>query len=144
MSRRSGEPGSGGPGGREHGPAPAPTQRVVVTSPRTRAPRAPRPYPASREIDEQSELGAVYMRSLIRSQRRLGFTLCAVVCGAVSALPLLFALVPGVAEQRLLGLQLPWLLLGVLVFPVLVGAGWFYVRQAERGEAEFAELVERS
>ncbi|GAA2695252.1 Protein of unknown function, DUF485 [Actinosynnema pretiosum] len=132
------------PVGREHGPAPAPAQRVVVTSPRTRAPRAPRPYPASREIDEQSELGAVYMRSLIRSQRRLGFTLCAVVCGAVSALPLLFALVPGVAEQRLLGLQMPWLVLGVLVFPVLVGAGWFYVRQAERGEAEFAELVERS
>ncbi|QQQ74532.1 DUF485 domain-containing protein [Saccharothrix sp. 6-C] len=120
------------------------TQRVVVTSPRTRAPRAPRPYPASREIDEQSELGAVYMRSLIRTQRRLGLLLCAVVCGSVAALPLVFTLAPQVAAQRLLGLPLPWLLLGLLVFPVFVLAGWFYVRQAERSEREFAELVERS
>ncbi|RKT56444.1 DUF485 domain-containing protein [Saccharothrix australiensis] len=119
-------------------------QRVVVTSPRTRAPRVRRPYPASREIDEQSELGAVYMRSLIRAQRRLGLLLCGVVCGSVAALPLLFRLAPSVAAQRLLGLPLPWLLLGGLVFPVFVLAGWFYVRQAERGEREFAELVERS
>ncbi|MEU5694637.1 DUF485 domain-containing protein [Actinosynnema sp. NPDC020468] len=125
-------------------PRKPPTQRVVVTSPRTRAPRAPRPYPASREIDEQSELGAVYMRSLIRTQRRLGLLLCAVVCGSVAALPLVFTLAPGVAAQKLLGLQLPWLLLGVVVFPVLVAAGWFYVRQAERSEQEFADLVERS
>ncbi|MCE6994798.1 DUF485 domain-containing protein [Saccharothrix sp. S26] len=121
-----------------------PTQRVVVTSPRTRAPRAPRPYPASREIDEQSELGAVYMRSLIRTQRRLGLLLCAVVCGSVAALPLVFTFAPDVGAQRLLGLPLPWLLLGFLVFPVFVLAGWFYVRQAERNEREFAELVERS
>ncbi|GAA1351373.1 DUF485 domain-containing protein [Saccharothrix algeriensis] len=119
-------------------------QRVVVTSPRTRAPRVPRPYPASREIDEQSELGAVYMRSLIRAQRRLGLLLCAVVCGSVAALPLVFALAPSVAAQRLFGLPLPWLLLGGLVFPLFVLAGWCYVRQAERGEREFAELVERS
>ncbi|MBW4721017.1 DUF485 domain-containing protein [Saccharothrix obliqua] len=119
-------------------------QRVVVTSPRTRAPRAPRPYPASREIDEQSELGAVYMRSLVRAQRRLGLGLCAVVCGSVAALPLVFALAPAVAAQRVLGVPLPWLLLGGVVFPVFVLAGWCYVRQAERAEREFAELVERS
>jgi hypothetical protein len=117
---------------------------VVVTSPRTRAPRAPRPYPASREIDEQSELGAVYMRSLIRTQRRLGLLLCAVVCGSVAALPLVFTFMPSVGAQRLFGLPLPWLLLGGLVFPVFVLAGWFYVRQVERSEREFAELVERS
>lgn len=120
------------------------TQRVVVTSPRTRAPRAPRPYPASREIDEQSELGAVYMRSLIRTQRRLGLLLCGVVCGSVAALPLVFTFAPQVGAQQLLGMPLPWLLLGCLVFPVFVLAGWFYVRQAERSEREFAELVERS
>jgi Protein of unknown function, DUF485 len=119
-------------------------QRVVVTSPRTRAPRAPRPYPASREIDEQSELGAVYMRSLIRTQRRLGLLLCAVVCGSVASLPLIFTLAPSVAAQRVLGIQLPWVLLGGLVFPVFILAGWFYVRQSERNEREFAELVERS
>lgn len=44
----------------------------------------------------------------------------------------------------MLGIGLPWVLLGVVVFPVFVLAGWFYVRQAERSEREFAELVERS
>jgi hypothetical protein len=121
-----------------------PTQRVVVTSPRTGAPRPRRPYPATREINEQSELGAVYMRSLIRTQRNLGMLVCGVVTGGLAALPLLFTFAPSIAGATLFGIGLSWLLLGVVVFPVFVLAGWFYVRQAERSEREFAELVERS
>jgi hypothetical protein len=30
------------------------------------------------------------------------------------------------------------------VHPVLIGGAWFYVRQAERNEHDFADLVERS
>lgn len=125
------------------GPAPKPTQRVVVTSPRTRAPRARRPYPGTREINEQSELGAVYMRTLIRAQRRLGLSVCLVTAGALGLLPLLFSIEPELGKSRILGLGLPWFLLCVATFPMLLLAGWFYVRQAERSEREFAELVER-
>ena len=121
-----------------------PKQRVVVTSPRTGAPRPRRPYPATREIDEQSELGAVYMRSLIRTQRNLGLLVTGTVTGSLAALPVVFTLAPSVAQVTLFGIGLPWLLLGVVVFPLFVLAGWFYVRQAERSEREFAELVERS
>ncbi len=45
--------------------------------------------------------------------------------------------------MRVLGLGLPWFLLCVATFPMLLLAGWFYIRQAERSEREFAELVER-
>jgi hypothetical protein len=38
---------------------------------------------------------------------------------------------------------LPWLLLGVLVYPAMLGLGWFYVRQAERNEHDFTDLVDR-
>ena len=76
----------------QKGPAQKPAQRVVVTSPRTRAPRARRPYSGTREINEQSELGAVYMRTLIRAQRRLGLSVCLVVCGSLGVLPLLFSI----------------------------------------------------
>jgi hypothetical protein len=124
-------------------PDPKPTQRVVVTSPRTRAPRARRPYSGTREINEQSELGAVYMRTLIRAQRRLGLSVCLVACGALGLLPLLFAIEPEFGKFRILGLGLPWFLLCVATCPMLLLAGWFYVRQAERSEREFAELVER-
>ncbi|WP_199440856.1 DUF485 domain-containing protein [Umezawaea beigongshangensis] len=122
-----------------------PAQRVVVTSPRTRAARVRRAQPAVPVplLSEESDLSTHYVRSLIKEQRRLGLLVCGVVCGSLAALPLLFALAPRLGEQRLLGLPLPWLVLGVLVFPVLVLAGWFYVWQAERSEREFAELVER-
>jgi len=40
-----------------------------------------------------------------------------------------------------LGLPVPWLLLGVVVYPALLGLGWVYVRRAERNERDFAELV---
>ncbi len=44
--------------------------------------------------------------------------------------------------MQLLGLPLPWLLLGALVYPSLVLAAWLYVRQAERNERDFTELVQ--
>jgi hypothetical protein len=121
---------------------PRPTQRVTVTSPRTRAPRARRPYSGTREINEQSELGAVYMRTLIRAQRRLGLFVCLITSGSLATLPLLFS-ISDIGKVRVMGLGLPWFLLGIAVFPMLLLAGWFYVRQAERSEREFAELIER-
>jgi hypothetical protein len=48
-----------------------------------------------------------------------------------------------VARVHLLGVPLPWVVLGVLVYPwLLVLAGW-YVTRAERNEAAFVDLVER-
>jgi len=123
---------------------PTAPRRVVVTSPRTRAVRRPAVRPATREIDEQTGVGEVLMRSLLRAQLRLGLgTLgaCAVLLGG---LPLVFALAPELRDVQLLGLPLPWLLLGVLVYPSLALGAWWYVRAAERNERDFAELVERS
>jgi hypothetical protein len=34
--------------------------------------------------------------------------------------------------------------LGIGVYPCLLAGGWWYVRQAERNEREFVELVDRS
>ena len=54
---------------------------------------------------------------------------------------MLFLLLPWLSHLRLLGLPLPWLLLGVVVYPVLVGAAWWHVRAAERAEQHFGELL---
>jgi len=97
----------------------------------------------TREIDEQTGLGEVYMRSLIRSQLRLGLTVCTVLGVLVGGLPLLFGLVPELREARVGGLPLAWLLLAGLIYPMFVLCGWWYVRQAERNERDFAELVDR-
>jgi uncharacterized membrane protein (DUF485 family) len=119
------------------------TPRVRVTSPRSAAPRRRRASAVS-EIDAQTDLGAVYMSSLLRSQLRLALSvLCALVV-LVAGLPLLFALAPGLVQVEVLGLPLPWLLLAVVVYPFLLVLGWLYVRAAERNERDFAEVVERS
>jgi len=117
-------------------------RRVVVTSPRTSAARRPR-YPLTREIDEQTKLGEIYMRSLIRTQLRLALFVCSLLGLVVGGLPLLFLLVPQISSVRLLGIPLPWAVLAVLIYPAFVAVGWFYVRQAERNERDFADLVER-
>jgi hypothetical protein len=85
----------------------------------------------------------VYMTTLIRAQLRLGLLVLVIVGILLLGLPLVFALLPDLRTVDTLGIPLPWLLLGVLVHPALIGAAWFYVRQAERNEREFADLVDR-
>lgn len=125
----------------ESGSCPPP-RRVTVTSPRMRTSRRSRQHLSS-EIDAQSRLGQVYMTTLIRAQLRLGLLVLAVVGVLLLGLPLAFWLVPELREVRAVGIPLPWLLLGVFVHPALIGAAWFYIRQVERNEREFADMVNR-
>ncbi|MEU3166848.1 hypothetical protein [Streptosporangium sp. NPDC006930] len=118
-------------------------RREVVTSPRTMAPRHPS-YPVTREIDEQTRLGEVYMRSLIRTQFRLALFVCTVLGCVVVGLPVVFLLVPELGALHVLGVPLPWAVLGGLIYPAFVIGAWLYVRQAERNERHFAELVDRA
>ncbi len=119
-----------------------PTRRVRVTSPRGSAGRRRVPSVRS-EIDAQTQLGEVYMRSLIRSQLRLALEVIGVLAATVGLLPALFVLVPGTRTASVVGVPLPWLLLGLAVYPCLIGLGWLYVRRAERNERAFSDLVER-
>jgi hypothetical protein len=96
----------------------------------------------TREIDEQTGLGEAYMRSLLQAQLRLAVRLCAVLAVVLGGLPVLFMLVPELREQRVAGLPLAWVLLGGLAYPCFVACGWWYVRQAERNERDFADLVD--
>ena len=125
------------PGGR-------PPQRVVVTSPRTSAVRRPPGGSTLRALDEQDRVGELLVRSLVRAQLLLALKLLSVLAVLLGGLPLLFALAPGTRDVDVLGLPLPWLVLGVLVYPALVLGGLVHVRLAERNERDFTELVERS
>ena len=40
------------------------------------------------------------------------------------------------------GLTLPWLILGLVVYPALLGAAWFYAHNAERVERDFVDLLD--
>ena len=122
------------------GPDPI-TGRIRVTSPLTSAPAHVR-RSVRQEIDESTGVGEVYMRSLIRAQLRAALTVASTLVLSIGALPLVFMAFDSVTTTTLLGVPLPWLILGVLVYPGLFGLGWLYVRQVERAERDFAELVE--
>ena len=74
-----------------------PPRRVRVTSPRTTA-RRTRARSVHSEIDAETQLGEVYMRSLVRSQLRLGLSVLAVVGIALGSLPVVGYAPPGSAE----------------------------------------------
>ncbi|HEY4572288.1 MAG TPA: hypothetical protein VIH10_22605 [Kribbella sp.] len=118
-------------------------RRVRVTSPRTSAARRPLIPTGTREIDEQTRLGEVYMQSLIQSQLRLTLAVIGGLLVVLGSIPLLFWLVPATRTLSVLGLPLPWVLLGIAIYPVVYGAARIYVRNAERIEAEFTEFVGR-
>jgi hypothetical protein len=120
-----------------------PPRRTRITHPRTDAVRRAPVRPASREIDEQTGLGEVYMSSLIRAQRRLGFVVCATVAVLLFGTALLGALSPRFVSARVLGMPLPWLLLGIVIYPVLIALARYTTRQAERNERAFSDLMRR-
>lgn len=127
------------PSNHERHPAPA-HGRVRVTGPRS-ARVQPLRSAASSQIERRTRVGEVYVSSLLRDQLALAVRILLTLALCLVPLPLLFHLTPGLAGVRLLGIPVPWLLLGVLVYPLLVLLGWAYVRRAERIEQAFAELV---
>ncbi|WP_217361349.1 hypothetical protein [Aeromicrobium stalagmiti] len=125
-------------------PGPPPTTytgRVRVTNPLAAAPSHVR-RSVRQEIDESTGVGEVYMRSLIRLQLRAALTVATTLVLSIGALPLVFLAFDSVTEFRVLGAPLPWVILGLVVYPCLFALGWLYLRQAERAERDFAELVE--
>ncbi|MGW2749174.1 hypothetical protein [Streptomyces sp. NPDC001450] len=121
-----------------------PARRVAVTHPRTRAARPGQRGAVVRDVHEQTALGEVYVKALMRAQLRLGLLVCGAVFLPLAALPLLLGYVPELHHARLWGAGLPWLLLGLPVHALLVVAGACYVGRAERHERDFAEHVHRS
>jgi len=120
-----------------------PGRRVRITHPRTDAARRAPARSASREIEEQTRLGEVYMGALIRSQRRLAVIMCTTIAVVLVGTALLGAATSRFGSLRMWGVPLPWLVLGLLVYPVLIGLAAYTVRHAERNERAFTELVRR-
>jgi putative solute:sodium symporter small subunit len=119
-----------------------PVARVRITSPRTVGARTRSQRSNAAEIDAQTRLGEVYVQGLIRAQLRLALYVVLWLAATLGVLPVLFLLLP-LDRVHLLGVPLPWVVLGAGVYPWLVALAWWYVRRAERNEAAFEDLVER-
>ncbi|HVK29307.1 MAG TPA: hypothetical protein VM575_13285 [Nocardioides sp.] len=117
--------------------------RVRVTGP-PRHTTSGRPASRLGDVHEQTALGDVYLRSLLREQLGLALAVLSTLALTLGLLPLAFHLWPGLADLDVAGMPLAWLLLGVVVYPFLLLLGWRYVRSVERNEQDFADLVQGS
>lgn len=116
--------------------------RVRVTGPKRRRPVTTLDRARRKHIDEATEIGEIFLSSLMRDQLRLGLTGLGAVVVGLGAWPLLFWLAPQLAEVRVLGIPLAWLVIGIAVYPFLWFVGWRFVRAAERNEEAFASLLD--
>ncbi|MFC8845674.1 MULTISPECIES: hypothetical protein [unclassified Micromonospora] len=127
-------------------PVPAPRAtapgrtRIVLAEVSRREPDADR---ARAELAQQTLVGEALVRGLVRAQLALALRLSLVVLIGLGGLPWLFAIAPSVGRVTVFGVNLPWLLLGLVSFPFLIAVGWAYVWLAERNEQDFTDLVQR-
>ncbi len=115
-------------------------QRVRVTGPPRRRHGPQRPV----DIEAESALSEVYLDSLLAAQLRLAGRILGLLAVAVGSLPLVFFLVPDLADVTPFGIPLSWAVLGFGVYPVLVVLGWRFVVRAERNERDFVDLTRGS
>ena len=94
-------------------------------------------------VAEQTGLGPVWVSDLLRAQGRLALGVIAVGIVGLGLLPVLFALVPGSAGIRVLGVPFPWLVLGGALYPAAVLLAWVHVRGSERIERQFDATIQR-
>jgi hypothetical protein len=94
------------------------------------------------DVQEGTPVGELLRANLIRGQLGVALRVGLVALLVLGALPILFAYYPELGRMEVLGLRLPWLLLGVLVYPFLLGLGWWHTKAAERVEQNFADHVQ--
>lgn len=84
------------------------------------------------------------MAGLMSAQLRLALRVLAFGALGLGGLPLLFLLVPATRTLDIARIPFPWLVLGILVYPVALLVSRYYVRQSERIESEFSQVVSGS
>ncbi|MFC8302161.1 hypothetical protein ACFUCV_00575 [Specibacter sp. NPDC057265] len=114
--------------------------RMRVRAPRT-IPQLAHETTVLDEVAEQSAVGEVMVRSLIRSQLRLAVVVAAGFLAALFLCWALMAWLPSFSQWRILGVPAPWLLLGVGIHPLIAVCAWLYVRAAAKNENRYRDLV---
>ncbi|MGQ0482286.1 MAG: hypothetical protein ACT4O0_14845 [Pseudonocardia sp.] len=135
---------SGGTGASGGGIAPAepvqPGKRVRVVLSQRKG--TPRPVRTVLDVQEMTPVGETLSTSLIRSQLALALRIGGIALIALGSLPAIFVIFPVLGRVELFGLRLPWLLLGGLSYPFMLGLGYLHARSADRLEQVFVDHIQ--
>lgn len=95
------------------------------------------------ELEEQTSYGEELVRQFVHVQLRTSVWLWGGAVTLLATLPALFYFVRPLSGITLAGVPLPWLLLGVLPYPLLFAVGYWYNVRAERNERDFVDRVQK-
>jgi len=108
---------------------------VRVTAPRT---AGRRPLPSAPGAGDPS---AVYVRSLIRAQLRVGLVAAGSFALLLAATAAALAVVPEVRAATAGGIPIVWIVLGAAVYPVVLLVAILFVRAVARNEEHYRSLA---
>lgn len=124
-----------GPGADEPATRPAVPARVRVTAPEG----APLSVPARRAGHDPA--AEFYVRSLIRSQLRLSLSVAVGFLLLLLCLAVMVVVWPQIHAIRILTIPLPWIVLGIGVYPIILLGAFLYNRVSARYEARYREVT---
>ena len=87
-------------------------------------------------------MGEHLVRGLVRAQLGLALRIGLAVVLIFVAVPVVGATVDGFATATLFGINLNWIVLALIPYPVLYLAGRLYIRLAEQAERDFIRLID--
>lgn len=117
-----------------------PARRVRVVAPAEAVLRPPRRDSADPAADP---VGDFYVRSLIRSQLRLALSVALGFLLLLVGLAVLVGTWPQIHESRLATVPLPWLVLGLGVYPIILLGAFLFNRAATRNEDRYRDVSGR-
>jgi putative solute:sodium symporter small subunit len=117
------------------------TERRRVAHPRSLAHRVGPRRTVALELVEQTPVGEELLATFLRQHLRLNALLVAVVGGLISSTLVLFIAAPTLASERIGGMPLTWIMLGVLSYPTFAIVGWQYRKRADQIDDHFANQV---
>jgi hypothetical protein len=124
-----------------------PPREIRTPAPRFRGDPGEKQVPAGelrelRELEEQTPVGEIFLGALMRRQLVLSLRVAAILVVALGIQPVVAWLWPTYGMVRVFSIPLPWLVLGVGSYPLMIALGLYYLRHAETIDDEFSELLE--
>lgn len=94
------------------------------------------------ELEEQTSYGEQLVRDLIKAQLQAASRVTLLIIIVLLPIPALLYFLPQLNDVSVVGVRLPWLLLGVVPFPVMFLSAYWFNHRAESHERAFVDMVE--
>lgn len=94
-----------------------------------------------KEVAEQTTYGAIFLDDLLKRQRALSISVAIVFLLIIFSLPLLNFFLRPLPPLHILGFDISWMALAILVYPIIWGLAFYFVSTADKYEDDFTDLV---